>query len=141
MPNHITSIIEITPKYNEDQSNYEEEKAKLNELYKELKKDGNFDFNAIIPTPKEVFQGNVGAMEKEKYGELNWYDWNIKHWGTKWNAYEVHYLNRSYDNDTDVFEILVKIETAWNIPAPVFEKISEDFNIQVTWKDERRIIN
>lgn len=136
MPNHVTSIVEITCKYNEDESNYDEQHAKINKLYKKLKKNGGFDFNAVIKTPKEIFQGSLRQKERDKYGENNWYDWNTKNWGTKWNAYEVHYLNNSYDDDTEVFDILVKFDTAWSIPAPIFEKLSEDFNVQVTWKDE-----
>ena len=46
-------------------------------------------------------------------GCLNWYDWNRKHWGTKWNAYE-----SKLDGD------VLRFETAWSAPHPVLEALS-----------------
>ena len=37
-------------------------------------KDNEFDFNNIIPMPKNIFRGNLGKEEEEKYGKNNWYD-------------------------------------------------------------------
>ena len=32
-------------------------------------KDNEFDFNNIIPMPKNIFRGNLGLKEEEKYGK------------------------------------------------------------------------
>jgi hypothetical protein len=31
----------------------------------------------------------MNAALIKKYGTNNWYDWAVKHWGTKWGTYEV----------------------------------------------------
>lgn len=139
MPNHITNIVSIKPRYSdEDESDYDEKHAQINDLYKRLKTDeSDFDFNAVIPMPDTVERGDLSLERQRELGpENNWYDWSVKHWGTKWNSYEVRYLNRSYDNDTEVYDILVKFETAWSPPVPVLQKLAEDFEVEFTWVDE-----
>ena len=39
-----------------------------------LKSDENdFDFNNIVPMPKNIFRGPLGQEEEEKYGKNNWF--------------------------------------------------------------------
>lgn len=117
MPNNITNFLkasfELTP-------------------YLKPCKEGDFDFNTIIPTPSHIFQGPLGKAEEEKYGiESCWYDWNIKNWGTKWNAYES--LTHSPK--------LVQFDTAWTPPLPVYAALAALHPTQsflVLWKDEGR---
>lgn len=137
MPNHITNIVQINMRYSDDeQSDYDIQEKKLNKLYKKLHgKESDFDFNAILPQPKGIYRGNLSSEDKVAH-PLNWYDWNTENWGTKWNAYQVKYLNRSYDDDKTVFEILVKFETAWSPPMPVLEELSKEFEVEFTYKDE-----
>jgi hypothetical protein len=87
------------------------------------------DFNLIIPTPDNIFQGNLGTKERELYGENNWYDWNTKNWGTKWNA----------GDTTRPSEKSVYFETAWERPEPVFLELSRKFpkeKILIRFADE-----
>lgn len=137
MPNHITNIVQIKSRYKDaEQSDYEKQHKKLNDLYKRLHtEESDFDFNAIKPQPEGIFRGNLSA-EDEKNHPLNWYSWNTENWGTKWNSYEVKYLNRSYDDDTEVYDILVKFETAWSPPLPVLEELAKEFEVEFTWMDE-----
>jgi hypothetical protein len=81
----------------------------------------NFDFEKIIPMPKNIFRGNLGKEEREKYGENNWYDWSIENWGTKWNAYETQI---NYDGEE---ELEIEFETAWDTPRPIIKKLSQMF--------------
>lgn len=135
MPNWITNIVHIEMKLDEEESNYEEQKAKLNKLYKKLKgKNQIFDFDAVIKSPKNKEVGSCSGKHKD--GEVCWYEWNTENWGTKWNAADTKYLMDSYDDDSLVFEILVKFETAWNTPEPIFKKLAKDFRVRATWKDE-----
>ena len=96
-----------------------------------------FDFNKIIPMPKEF--ANEEEYEKltmeekilfkNKWGEeYGWYEWSVEHWGTKWNSSETYTLN-----DKEVV-----FETAWSMPDPVFKEISKKYNttVEVEYADE-----
>lgn len=76
-----------------------------------------FDFAKIVPVPDNIYQGDLGPKEKEKYGENNWYDWNCNNWGTKWNSYSCQVL----DNN------IVEFKTAWSAPYPVIEALSSQY--------------
>ena len=72
--------------------------------------------------------GRVYAKNKLRYGSCTWYDWCVKNWGTKWNAYEI----KRFGN-TLIFE------TAWSAPVPIIKRISEMFptiNILHRFADE-----
>lgn len=64
----------------------------------------------------------------EQYGATNWYDWNVKNYGTKWG-----------DVDTELavdHEDYLKFhfDSAWSPPFKLAEKISEDYNAKVILK-------
>lgn len=50
----------------------------------------------------------------EKYGYINWYEWSIEHWGTKWNAYD---CVANHDENT------IKFDTAWNYPSRLIDRL------------------
>jgi hypothetical protein len=91
-----------------------------------------FDFNKIIPMPDDIFRGNLGAEEREKYGNKNWYDWSCDNWGTKWPA-----CDAEITEETDT-EIHYRFLTAWDAPRPIVDalrkKMSEDFGATVEWE-------
>lgn len=65
---------------------------------------------------------------KDKYGADNWYDWAIKNWGTKWNAYNV-----------EVSDDQVMFQSAWSTPFNAMLKMSKAFPevyISVRYFDE-----
>ena len=60
----------------------------------------------------------------------NWYDWNVRNWGTKW---DVAVGNDDKYPDTELLEhesegedqwLVYKFNTAWSPPAPAMEKLS-----------------
>jgi len=65
------------------------------------------DFSIIKPMPKEE--------------TLNWYEWNIKNWGTKWNANGIHFELRED-------ELFMTFETAWAPPMPWFHALCYRLN-------------
>lgn len=94
-------------------------------------KDSLFDFERIIPRPAEL-SGNewqhdkaVAAANLAKYGAEGWYDWNIGHWGTKWNAYEVQRHERKNADKSLLIEYTFC--TAWSPPEPVIVALSEKY--------------
>lgn len=101
MPNHILNRLEIigTP----------EEINKVKDFVKSEDCTFPMDFNRITPMPPWIYHGGLSSNEEEKYGSENcWYDWSIKNWGTKWNAYQ-HY----YDY-LEVKENVIYFATAWD---------------------------
>ena len=84
----------------------------------------DFNFNAIVPQPSNLFLDNLGAKEREMCKELNipnWYDWNTDNWGTKWNACHTDLSHQSKKECTITFD------TAWSFPTPVIYKMYEMF--------------
>jgi hypothetical protein len=68
------------------------------------------DFNKIIPQPK---------FENEN----DWYNWNCKNWGTKWNIDEIDVIT---DNIEMGFAKII-FWTAWSPPIPIIEELSNKY--------------
>lgn len=114
MPNYVVNRIKIV-------ANKEDKSKVLNTI---KGKNGIVDFEKIIPMPENIYRGDLGKEEEKKYGENNWYDWSIKNWGTKWNAFEP-VIDGNY-----VFFL-----TAWSFPEPVIRKLSEMFpDVYFVWE-------
>lgn len=101
MPNHVMNVIHASA-----------------EIIEQLKnEDGAVDFNTVVPTPSDVFQGSLSyasdGWEIPEGYSANWYDWSVSHWGTKWNAYDV----------VEVSDEQITFDTAWAHPAPVIEAL------------------
>lgn len=56
-----------------------------------------------------------------KYGTKDWYNWRIKNWETKWNAY---HQSIEYLSDT---EVEISFDTAWKGVPKLIEKLSSKF--------------
>jgi len=74
-------------------------------------------------TLEEVIQYGEGYLQnQEKYGAMDWYEWSIENWGTKWNA-----------RDSELFayeragEVEIAFETAWSPPLPVINAMGRMF--------------
>lgn len=70
-------------------------------------------FNAIVPTPPDVFQGDVGRDSPAN----NWYVFNTENWGTKWDACDGY-----------VSGDLVQFNTAWSTPEPIIKELAKLLN-------------
>jgi len=78
-------------------------------------------FNFPNPDGEETDQGGVpislGLEFERKYDAKNWYEWRIKNWGSKWNAYSCE----------DIGNIIPSFTTAWGPPEGILEKLSKLF--------------
>ena len=129
MPNHVTNILVVSGDADKRQA-----------MFEAIKNDeiglGSIDFNKVIPAPDNIFQGNLGAAEREKYGKNNWLDWNCANWGTKWNSYGYQgppCTEKEFDGAT------VEFQTAWSAPTPVLIALAEkypDLDFEIKWADE-----
>jgi hypothetical protein len=122
MPNWTTNDVLVTTK----------SKKHTDLFIKKMKsKESDFDFNSIVPMPKNIFRGDLGQEEKEKYGSLNWYDWSCDNWGTKWNSVDVDVERIS---DTMVSYSFL---TAWSPPLPIYQALLERYsklqNVKFEW--------
>ena len=86
----------------------------------------------LIPCPEELNNPELttwGHGEEEaqrevlrqemvkKYGYKSWYDWNIAHWGTKWDLCDP-VVNRIDDNTVEIL-----CQTAWSPPDVAFSTL------------------
>jgi hypothetical protein len=104
------------------------------------------DFNRLIPYPEHFAELDRAAVEWERKNPPPWseevfrtrprdgynqggYEWCIKHWGTKWNTYNVSQsLYEPYSvSSVDGLEVEINFDTAWSPPRPVIERASELF--------------
>ena len=82
-----------------------------------------FDFNHFIPQPDNIFRGALGNKEEEYCKENNlpnWYNWNVVHWGTKWNA-----VVDDWQDDGN--SVTYHMRTAWSDPRPIIIKMIEKY--------------
>ncbi len=63
--------------------------------------------------------GRRGLRATAEHGAMHWYEWNCRHWGTKWNA--------SGTQITTADPLNFTIDTAWGPPLPVLAKANEMF--------------
>ena len=88
----------------------------------------NLDFEKILPTPSELLKYSRHTIDAEtrqhniaKYGFVDWYEWRLHHWGTKWSA-DVQGVSREGD------KILhINIVTPWGLPYAMFKKITKNY--------------
>jgi hypothetical protein len=77
-----------------------------------------------------IEKGRIYVDNYLNYGATDWYDWHVREWDTKWNAYDFG----EYQEDNSI-EFL----TAWNSPEKVIASISKLFplvEILHRWADE-----
>ena len=136
MPNHCHNRVTIYGSGNDT----DETRAQIAKL-KQIFEDEN-TFGQIIPEPDWV---NTPLMSKDvsywlhdKRGEVGelpvdgrfpstdrqddrWYDWRLKHWGTKWPACEVKITK----DDSDYLE--VTFDTAWCPPEEICQALRSKY--------------
>ena len=91
-------------------------------------------FNEFIPCPPalhETVEMGEGYNERhlaketanrEAYGFSSWYDWNVTHWGTKWDVGADYAVEV---DDANPNTIIVNFDTAWSPPIEFYETMTE----------------
>ena len=98
-----------------------------------------FSFMNILPPPEDKldeYHAVHGYANGEKTGdtEYNWYNFNGREWGTKWDARDVDLLE---DDETYLH---YKFDTAWSPPTEVITKLAEqnpNLNITLEYREEQ----
>ena len=74
-----------------------------------------------LPQPDGTFQ-STGRRDDR------WYDWRVQNWDTKWDAYDVEFV----DEDPDQFE--VTFNTAWAPPEAICSALREQYpDLSISW--------
>jgi Ferredoxin-like domain in Api92-like protein len=69
--------------------------------------------------PEYAVEGEKQLRAIAETGFPDWYEWSIRHWGTKWNAYHFRIITER--------PLEFVFDTAWDFPEPVFKAIAEAF--------------
>jgi hypothetical protein len=91
---------------------------------------GEFDFGKIVPEPTtpDYFKDNLSSEDMKQH-PLNWYEWRIENWGTKWNASD------SQIGEVKDDQLQVWFNTAWAPAIPVTTELSKQYpNVRIEHK-------
>ncbi len=111
MPNHVTNKIIF-------------QSDKAQEIFDAVCPGGKFDFELLMPTPLNVYQGGL-TSEDEKDFPINWHSWNVLNWGTKWNCYDQS-CGIGYSDKELAW---IQFNTAWSPPRPIIVAFANRFKI------------
>ena len=153
MPNHCHNRVTFYAHHSDDEDKARKSIEDVRAMF-----DEESIFTQIIPEPdwantplmsKDVKEysfseprGKVGelpVMTKTDYGmssrfpstgqiDDRWYDWRVQNWDTKWDAYDVEFV----DEDPDQFE--VTFNTAWSPPEAICSALREQYpDLSISW--------
>jgi Ferredoxin-like domain in Api92-like protein len=98
--------------------------------------DGEFSFHNVIEPDPEIWSdydtGPVSLSTKAD-NPNNWYDWNIEHWGTKWDVID---CSSSFWKSDKTENIELSFNTAWSPPEPIineFIDICRKKKLNLSW--------
>jgi hypothetical protein len=90
-------------------------------------------WNIIAPTDLESYNKqddfSKPIAERLQFNGDNWYDWNVRNWGTKWDvgvSHKEEYPETEIMDETDL-SIAYRFNTAWSPPIPAIEELSRQY--------------
>lgn len=126
------------PNWIKNRIDFQGERAIIEKAFEFIKgESGLMDFNKVIPMPETYRKydttnhpNGVGIEDQalkleyikatreqmRKYGEVGWYDWSVRYWGSKWNACDA----RRVDD-------FIEFETAWSGVPKVVKELAKKF--------------
>jgi len=146
MPNHVYNTVTLTGNFRD----LTKLKLLLNMPHECQHINGDnsissFNFYSLIAPDKSVWDEYYGVEPKYEdfkdrllHSTNHWYDWNIRNWGTKWNAYDVEQSDTfdMDDIDDDLNSITYNFNTAWSPPDKIIEALAnkiEELKLKVTF--------
>lgn len=66
-----------------------------------------------------------GYYNLKKYGYVDWYEWSLNYWGTKWNTHISEW------NDG-----VLQFDTKWKVPICIYDELSKHFDFVAFYADE-----
>ena len=149
MPNHCHNRVTLYSSGNDT----DESRAQIQKI-KQIFEDENC-FGQIIPEPdwantpllssdnrwgeKYGKDGELPILQTDSFGQhlkfqstgtldQRWYDWRVRNWDTKWDAYDVEVI----DEDHDCVEI--QFNTAWSPPEAICSALREQYpDLSISW--------
>lgn len=91
-------------------------------------------WNFIEPEDKEAYHADPHGKKPDEYEGWSaeekmafdlrftgngWYDWNVRNWGTKWDASDSSVDEPTCDGKGNA-SVSISFQTAWSIPEPIF---------------------
>ena len=98
-----------------------------------------------VAPPDEVGDGGSGEADQveesvfsfgrllPRPGGVDWYMWNVEHWGTKWDAQDAQRCRAPG-------ELTFEFDTAWSAPLPVVEHLAQRFpqaTVRLDYREEQ----
>ena len=93
-------------------------------------------WNIIRPTDLETYalQKDPKSQSDALNGKIlfdgdNWYDWNVRNWGTKWDvavSWDEEYPETELMEESET-SLAYRFNTAWSPPEPAIAKLSEQY--------------
>ena len=135
MPNWVYNYVSINGNKDEIQRFISQAKKEHPASFDEDKKElvyetDDLSFWNFIAPPQEAVEsgeyfGTNGWVGGKKTGDTpnNWYNWNNKYWGCKWDSSDTE---MEYDEKSPK-SVVYRFQTPWSIPEPVFEAMVEQF--------------
>lgn len=139
MPNHVKNVVRIKGIETEEKRDYLLRKlATKYETDSSDKKEYIMDFDLIIPEPRFkkdcpkdcIVNKDSHVSEVEGRPWFNWYEWHVKYWGTKWNAYDGYTIIKPH-------QLIFVFSTAWSAPFSIYEQLTKlGYDFEVRYADE-----
>jgi hypothetical protein len=101
-------------------------------------------WNIIAPTDLETYQLQKDPNHDDSIIDFkgdNWYDWNVRNWGTKWDVGvydEKEYAETELMEESDT-SLAYRFNTAWSPPIPAIETLSMQYpecEIALSYEEE-----
>lgn len=101
MPNHVQNEVILT--------GFEAAGVTKEDVLAAIAKDGEVNFQILLPVPLNYWQGDVGSQHEDHFPGTG-LKWATENWGSRWNAYQHQPIEDGPDR------ITLRFKTAWSPP-------------------------